>query len=301
MTDRHSNDQEYEKIQGAASADREELLHLAELEARGLIEAAESQRLERLFAAAAPSVQAEVMALQEKLVLEPSLRSDKLPAESLRLRTLGRIAQAVEQESAAAAPIATIGPRAGAARASDARRDQMSVDAVRSIIDGITRERERLQTVRQPVWRVAAFLLFAALAVSAYHNWEYISLSRKLAGYANADFVDKDMREIAVAMAGFDFGRARHLDLKRIQGAPSAHVEIFTDPDTGRVAVLGVGFDDGETLEIVIRDPEGGLPHIQQVRVSGMGFGRLCEVPADFARAGLVEIRSGSGATLFTA
>jgi hypothetical protein len=295
MTDRYSNDPD------AASADREELLHLAELEARGLTEAAESQRLERLFAAAVPSLQAEVIALQETLALEPSLRSAELPPESLRLRTLGRVAQAIELETSAAAPIATIGPRVGAARSTDGRRDQMSVDAVRSIIDGITRERERLQTVRQPIWRVAAFLLFAAMAVSAYHNWEYASLSEKLAGYANADFVDKDMRRIASDMAGFDFGRARHLDLKRIQGSSKAHVEIFADAEDGRIAILGVGFEDGETLEIVIRDPEGGLPYTQQVRVTGMGFGRVCEVSAELARAGLVEIRNGSGATLVTA
>lgn len=295
MTDRYSTDSE------TAAADREELLHLAELEARGLIEAAESQRLERLFAAAVPSMQAEVIALQESLALEPSLRSDELPPDSLRLRTLGRVAQAIEQESAAAAPIATIGPRTASARGGDTRRDQMSVDAVRSIIDGITRERERLQTVRQPIWRVAAFALFAALAVSAFHNWYYKSLSDKLAGYANADFVDTDMRKIASSMAGFDFGRARHLDLKRIQGDLKAHVEIFADAESGRIAILGVGFEDGDTLEIVVRDPEGGLPHTQQVRVTGMGFGRVCEVPADFARAGLVEIRSGAGATLFTA
>jgi hypothetical protein len=92
-----------------------------------------------------------------------------------------------------------------------------------------------------------------------------------------------------------------HLDLKRIQGARKAHVEIFADPDSGRIAVLGVGFDVGETLEIVIRDPEGGPPHIQQFRVASMGFGKVCEVPAEFARAGLVEIRNGSGAMLFTA
>lgn len=295
MTDRYSKEPD------AASADREELLHLAELEAHGLTEPLESQRLERLFSAAAPSVQAEVVALQERIALEPAFRSDELPPESLRLRTLGRVAHAIEQESAAAAPIATIGPRATAARASDARRDQMSVDAVRSIIDGITRERERLQTVRQPYWRAAAFFLLAALCVSVYFNARYVSVSEKLANFANAEIIDKDMRVIASTMAGFDFGRAEHIDLKRIQGAQKAHVEIFSDPESGRVAVLGVGFEVGETLEIVIRDPEGGSPYTQQFRVTAMGFGKVCEVPADVARAGLVEIRNGAGATLFTA
>lgn len=295
MTDRYSVDTD------ASLADREELLQLAELEARGMIDPAESQRLERLFAAAAPSLQSEVLALQERIVLEPSLRSDELPADSLRLRTLGRVAHAIEQESGGAAPIATIGPRVGAARSADPRRQEMSVDAVRSIIDGITRERERLQTVRQPYWRVAAFIVLAALCVSLFFNWKLGSLSEKLAGFVNSEIVDKDMRTIASTMAGFDFGRSRHLDLKRIQGAQKAHVEIFTDPESGRIAVLGVGFDVGETLEIVVRDPEGGAPYTQQFQVTAMGFGKVCEVSAEFARAGLVEIRNGAGATLFTA
>ena len=303
MTDRFTTDPSDLTPGGplGGGVDRDELMQLAELEARGLIEPTEDLRLERLFAAASPSLQAEVRSLQERLVLEPSLRSDETPSESLRLRTLGRVAHAIEQESAAAAPIAMIGPRAATAQATRSGRDQISVDAVRSIIDGISRERERLQTVRQPYGRAAAFFLLAALCVSVYFNWRYVSVSEKLASFANAEIIDADMRAIASTMAGFDFGHARHLDLKRIQGARKAHVEIFADPDSGRIAVLGVGFDVGETLEIVIRDPEGGPPHIQQFRVSSMGFGKVCEVPAEFARAGLVEIRNGSGAMLFTA
>lgn len=322
MTDRFTTDQGDAASGGphGGGVDRDELLQLAELEARGLIEPAEELRLERLFAAASPSLQAEVRSMQERLALEPTLRSDEMPGESLRLRTLGRVAHAIEQEAAGAAPIAMIGPRLlhsktdgvkeglridGAkiesGKTDGARREQMSLDAVRSIIDGITRERERLQIVRQPYWRAAAFFLLAALCVSVYFNWRYVAVSEKLAGFANAAIIDADMRMIASTMAGFDFGAARHLDLKRIQGAQKAHVEIFTDPNSGRVAVLGVGFDVGETLEIVIRDPEGGAPHIQQFRVDAMGFGKVCEVPAEFARAGLVEVRNGAGATLFTA
>jgi hypothetical protein len=297
MSDRFSTDQFSSGKEDRFDPD--ELRQLAELQARGVCDAAEESRLERLFAAAAPSLQAEVIAIQERIALDPSLRSGEQPADSLRLRTLARVAHAVEQETAGAAPIATIGPRQHSSVG--ARRDQMSVDAVHSIIDGIARERDRLHAVRQPYWRAAAFFVLAALCVSVYFNWRYVALSEKLAGYANADFVDKDVRKIAASMAGFDFGRASHVDLKRIQGASTAHVEIFTDPDTGRVAILGVGFEEGETLEIVVRDPEGGLPYTQQVRVTGMGFGRVCEVSAELARAGLVEIRNGSGATLFTA
>lgn len=281
--------------------DRDEVLHLAELEAQCVIEPVEAARLERLFAAAAPSLQAEVRALQERIALDPLMRSSDEPSESLRLRTLGRVAQAIEEDAAVAAPLATIGPKAAAARAAASKRDGLTPDAVRSIIDGISRERERLQAVRQPYWRAAAFFLLAALCVSVYFNWRYVTVSEKLAGFANAEIIDSDMRQIAANMAGFDFGRSRHIDLTRAVAEHPAHVEVFTDPTSGRVAVIGVGFEVGETLEIVIRDPEGGMPYTQQFRVTAMGFGKVCEVPESVARAGLVEIRNSAGATIFRA
>lgn len=303
MPDRDSTGHHNDAGSGGSTerVDREELLHLAELEAQCVLEPVEAARLERLFAAAVPSLQAEVRALQERLSLEPVLRSDEHPSESLRLRTLGRVAQAVEQESAGAAPIATIGPRSGAVQGIARKGEQMSADAVRSIIDGISRERERLHAVRQPYWRAAAFFLLAALCVSLFFNWRYVAVSEKLASFANAEAIDSDMRAIAANMAGFDFAGAHHVDLMRLADDHGAHVEIFTDATNGRIAVLGVGFDVGETLEIVIRDPEGGAPYSQRFRVAAMGFGKVCEVPQAMARAGIVEIRNGSGVTLFRA
>ena len=86
MTDRFTTDSGDGTL-GApmGGVDRDELLQLAELEARGVIEPTEDLRLERLFAAASPSLQAEVRAMQERLELEPALRSDEVPSESLRL------------------------------------------------------------------------------------------------------------------------------------------------------------------------------------------------------------------------
>ena len=278
--------------------DRDELLQLAELEVRAVTEPVESARLERLFAAASPSLQAEVIALQSRLAVDPAFLSRELPPDSLRLRTLGRVAHAIDQESAVAKPIATIGPRSPASSRDGA---SISPDSLRSIIDSIARERERLQVVRQPYWRAAAFFLLAALCVSIFFNWRYVTVSEKLASYANGEVIDADMRTIANSIAGFDFGRSRHVDLIRLDAAPSAHVEIFADADSGRIAVLGMGFDVGETLEIVIRDPEGGAPYTQRFRATAAGFGAVCSVAPAMARAGIVEIRNGDGVTLFRA
>jgi hypothetical protein len=287
-----------EVADSAEKVDRDELLQLAELDVRAVIEPVESARFERLFAAASPSLQAEVIALQSRLAVDPAFLSRELPPDSLRLRTLGRVAHAIDQESAVAKPIATIGPRSAASSRDGA---SISPDSLRSIIDSIARERERLQVVRQPYWRAAAFFLLAALCVSIFFNWRYVTVSEKLANYANGEVIDADMRVIASSFAGFDFGRSRHVDLIRLDAAPSAHVEIFADAESGRIAVLGMGFDVGETLEIVIRDPEGGAPYSQRFRATAAGFGAVCSVAPAMARAGIVEIRNGDGVTLFRA
>jgi len=281
--------------------DRAELLRLAEDEAYGLVRSdddpVEAARLERLFHAAPPSVQAEVRALQERIATDPLLRSAQLPAESLRLRTTARVMHASEEESKAAAPIATIGPRDAAA---GQRGDRFSFDEVRSIIDGISRERDRMQSVRQPYWRVASFLLLAALGVSLSFNWWYVDLSGKLAGYIVGEAIDADMRAVAAEFAGFDFAAAEHRALVAVAPLATGGGSVYVDASTGRVAVIGIGFLPGESLEIVVRDDESGLSHSHRF-LSASGFGKVCEVPAELARRGTIEIRDASGAVLYRA
>ena len=89
---------------------RDEMLELAIADAMGVLDTVDSARFERAFAAAVPSLQAEVRAMQDRVVADRALLSDELPPASLRLKTLARVASAIEHERAAAAPIATIGP-----------------------------------------------------------------------------------------------------------------------------------------------------------------------------------------------
>lgn len=285
--------------------DRDELLALAEVDAFGVIDPVEAVRLERLFANATPSLQAEVRAMQERLAMNPALRSAETPGESLRLRTLGRVAQAIEQEASGAAPIATIGPKAGQAIATGsaraAPREEWDTESFRSMVHAIERERARQILPRHPYWRFAALIMLGALCVSLYFNYRFVTVSEKLAGLANAEIFDSDLRAIARDLAGFDFARARHVDLMRLVPERGGHVSIFSDPATGRIAVIGVGFEVDEVLEIVVRNPEGGAPVTREFRVAASGFGKVCDVPEALARAGLVEIRDASGVTLFKA
>jgi hypothetical protein len=282
--------------------DRAELLQLAELEALALVDADEdpvaSARLERLFDAAPPSVQAEARALQERFATDPLLRSAELPSDSLRLRTIARVVHASEEESRAAAPIATIGPRQ--AVRGGKQGDRFSFDEVRSIIDGISRERDRMQSVRQPYWRVAAFILLAALSVSLLFNWRYVDVSEKFARFTVGEVIDAEMRALATDLAGFDFARAEHRVLVAVSPNATGCGSVYVDAASGRVAVLGLGFAPGETLEIVVRDSDSGLSHSQRF-LAAAGFGKICEMPAELARRGTVEIRDSSGTVLFRA
>lgn len=282
--------------------DRAELLQLAELEALALVDAdgdpVASARLERLFESAPPSVQAEVRALQERTATNPLLRSAELPSESLRLRTIARVVHASEEESRAAAPIATIGPREGGRGGKQG--DRFSFDEVRSIIDGISRERDRMQAVRQPYWRVAAFILLTALSVSLLFNWRYVDVSEKLARFTVGEAIDSDMRALATDLAGFDFEGAKHRLLVAVSSDATGCGSVYIDADSGRVAVLGFGFTPGDTLEIVVRDTESGLSHSHHF-LAAAGFGKICEMPAELARRGTVEIRDSSGTVLFRA
>lgn len=292
------------EVPGASSwadRDRAELLELAELEALALIDREQdpvaANRLERLFGAAPPSVQSEVLALQERIATTPLLRTSEVPPESLRLRTVARVVHVSEDESRAAAPIATIGPRQ--ARGAS-RGERFSFDEVRSIIDGISRERDRMQSVRQPYWRVASFILLAGLGVSLFFNWLYIDASGKIARFTVGEAIDADVRAAAAELAGFDFGRAQHRPLVAVDPAAKGSGSVYVDAESGRVAVLGIGVDPGR-LEIVVRDAELGLSYSHHFKLDGAGFGKICEMPVELARRGTVEIRDSSGTVLYRA
>jgi hypothetical protein len=144
---------------------REEMLDLAAADAIGALDAVEQARFERAFIASAPSLQADIRAVQDRIVQDhlaagSVFRSSEQPPASLRLKTLARVASAIEAEGAA--PIAVIGPARGASRASSDAREGTRDALLREILERT--ELERRPT--QHLWRVAALFLFAALVVA---------------------------------------------------------------------------------------------------------------------------------------
>ena len=205
------------------SISREELLELAVADALGVLDEVDTARFERAFSSAAPSLQAEVRVAQDRVALDRMLLVDEQPPASLWLKTLARVAAAIELEAAGAAPIAMIGP----ARGYTAERASASAVAVagsdsspREFIDQESREAivreilERSAMERRPpqhLWRAAALFLFAALVVALYFQSEQRAISERMMNFVDGRLSEDAMRAIGRATLGFDFEHARQL------------------------------------------------------------------------------------------
>ena len=205
------------------SISREELLELAVADAIGVLDEVDTARFERAFSSAAPSLQAEVRVAQDRVALDRMLLVDEQPPASLRLKTLARVAAAIELEAAGAAPIAMIGPARGytAERASAGASAVAGSDSSpREVIDHESREAivreilERSAMERRPpqhLWRAAALFLFAALVVALYFHSEQRAISERMMNFVDGRMSADAVWAIGRATAGFDFANARQL------------------------------------------------------------------------------------------
>ena len=203
------------------SISREELLELAVADAIGVLDEVDTARFERAFSSAAPSLQAEVRVAQDRVALDRMLLVDEQPPASLRLKTLARVAAAIELEAAGAAPIAMIGPARGyTADRAVAGAVAVSYSSPREFIDHESREAivreilERSAMERRPpqhLWRAAALFLFAALVVALYFHSEQRAISERMMNFVDGRMSADAVWAIGRATAGFDFANARQL------------------------------------------------------------------------------------------
>lgn len=203
------------------SISREELLELAVADAIGVLDEVDTARFERAFSSAAPSLQAEVRVAQDRVALDRMLLVDEQPPASLRLKTLARVAAAIELEAAGAAPIAMIGPARGyTADRAVAGAVAVSDSSPREFIDHESREAivreilERSAMERRPpqhLWRAAALFLFAALVVALYFHSEQRAISERMMNFVDGRMSADAVWAIGRATAGFDFANARQL------------------------------------------------------------------------------------------
>ena len=305
---------------------RDEMLELAIADAMGVLDTVDSARFERAFAAAVPSLQAEVRAMQDRVVADRALLSDELPPASLRLKTLARVASAIEHERAAAAPIATIGParvtrgmqgvradevrleNAGLdagldaghdvagledARLADARLAEARVDGAREqrVRDILKREiLERAAHERRPtqhLWRAAALFLFAALAVALYFQVEQRRISNRLMDLVDGKLVDDALHAIARTTEGFNFVAARELRVVDAGGRDSKLVHAYLDESSNRVCVVAFGVaESGNPVRVVAGDPKRPVPVVASI-VENRGFSVIFDLPPEQTSLGL--------------
>ena len=305
---------------------RDEMLELAIADAMGVLDTVDSTRFERAFAAAVPSLQAEVRAMQDRVVADRALLSDELPPASLRLKTLARVASAIEHERAAAAPIATIGParvtrgmqgvradevrleNAGLdagldaghdvagledARLADARLAEARVDGAREqrVRDILKREiLERAAHERRPtqhLWRAAALFLFAALAVSLYFQVEQRRISNRLMDLVDGKLVDDALHAIARTTEGFNFVAARELRVVDAGGRDSKLVHAYLDESSNHVCVVAFGVaESGNPVRVVAGDPKRPVPIVASI-VENRGFSVIFDLPPEQTSLGL--------------
>ncbi len=298
------------------SISREELLELAVADAIGVLDEVDTARFERAFSSAVPSLQAEVRVAQDRVALDRMLLVDEQPPASLRLKTLARVAAAIELEAAGAAPIAMIGPARGhtAERASAVAGAVAGSDSSpREFIDHESREAivreilERSAMERRPpqhLWRAAALFLFAALVVALYFHSEQRAISERMMNFVDGRLSEDAMRAIGRATSGFDFEHARQLKVyvKNVPdnagatgialGAGSGVGSLLVDPanesklvhayfdeSRNKICVIGFGVSEsGKPVSVTRVDKQEALPLVTGI-VEHRGFCVLFAAP----------------------
>jgi len=280
---------------------RDELLEFAAFEMLGVLDDVDIARFERALADAAPSIQAEVSALQARMAVDPLFHDESAtPSASLGFRTKARLLEEIETEAANAAPIATIGPRTGAR----IRRDESTVittESMREILAEVASRNTSVRPQRQLYWRVASFFLLAGLCVSLSFNHQLSRTAMQLAASVNERALSPESLEAAKSLAPFDIASARPLDLSIAFGESRARIEALLQQDTGngqsQLLVQGIGVSRREIIRVAVKDRDGKVLDTRQVNASQSGlFFAYLEVDA-LPASGVIEVELESGAT----
>lgn len=274
------------------SVSREELLELAWLEAMGLLDEVDGDRLNRLFHAASAAVQNEIRALQAKVVTEAALLADEVPDARLKGLAVTRIKDEQTAEQAALAPIASIGPRR-TLTGSGAHQQAIEIIQLRAEYEVARGESSRWSR-SAVLWRAASIVVGAMLLVSLYYNLasnHYAVRISQLALDANAR--EALIRELGPGYRDFAEGaslvRGLSSDLRGFSGAAA----VYVNGRSGNSMVVAFGLreearytvrviaEDGRAIELGSLVPSG---HATLLRIDRNDGGQLA-----FARWEIVD------------
>lgn len=282
---------------------REELLELAPLDAYGLLDEFEAALFNRSFHHAAPSVQAEIRALQAQLAEDPTFLAGDEPRPLLRQKVLVQVADAVEVAVEQLKPLATIGASAaysgGIATLSVDGPDATATIAHRSMSIEIPASqdetmRELVAEIRArasfgdrerstPYWRAAAFFLAASLVVSLYFLGSTMRTAERIAEFAQNRVISEQLREAVPDLTDFIFRDSRNLTLASVDLSVDATAMMIVNPATRETLLLAFGLDPSKglyTLRSV--DEQGNATVIKSFGAEGPVSYASASLPSDF-------------------
>ena len=175
-----------------------DLRDLAIREVVHLLDEQEAVRFDRSFNQLSPARQAEILDLQGAVAREINACGDEIPDRALRYKVLARVSEAIEEESAAVEPIATIG------RIRGRQPDRSTVpQAVSGSGDQSAARQSWWSFIRSELrWRAAAIVLASALVVLGVIHVRTVETLDKFEGFALREFtLDAVIRNSAEAEA----------------------------------------------------------------------------------------------------
>ncbi len=277
---------------------RDELLEHAQLDAHGMLDEVDAARFSRGFARATPQLQAELIRLQAEASTSFDALSDDVPPTSLRLRTIARVIDAVE-DAARPATIARIGRDAqpqSKGNAHETQRDHAVVEQLEAMRDSAARTAPA--PLAQSFWRAAALFFAAALAVTLWFNASASENIRLLAGAVHSDRMRSEIAHLAPGFAGVDFNSATPILMSANSPTDNASAVLYVNSKSKTITLVAYGLREGATLVLRTRDESGSMQTVgTAVAVGGVCAASFADLPA-FALGSFYELTDTKGEVL---
>ncbi|MSQ90468.1 MAG: hypothetical protein EXS01_03625 [Phycisphaerales bacterium] len=241
----------------SSPSNRDEIIELAQLEVVGALESVDCARLERLFRAASPLVQREVLDLQSILVTQTALLPVIEPERSLRLRVLASVAQAVEASDSELAPIASIGRPAPFASSSSESREPDGQTSGSTSIQSPADSRWRRSSM---MWRATCIAVIGALVASLIFQIARADQATRISELALQNAISKELS--ALVGAGIDKFLDQRCIVKGLVGATvrdNGSATVMLTPSFDAVLLLWIDVPAGSSLTLQSLDRQSGI------------------------------------------
>ena len=250
-----------------------DLRDLAIREVVQLLDEHESVRLESSFSGLTPDQQAEILDLQAAVAREINAAGEESPDRSLRYRVLARVAEAIEQDTEAVAPIASIG-RLGAhapASASVVFDEEKPVQRERA-----TRSWSGMRN--ELGWRAAALVFGASLVVLGVIHWQTAETLDRFERYVISELSLQQLIEENPEMSQYAgiLRSSTRRDYPLVSNVGLGSANVIYEPATKSSMFQGVLMINQlaaatSSVQLMVRDADGIETLVQEVSLSPNG------------------------------